>query len=75
MKDNRGSLHRIEADVEEEYLNNLRTNCYRERSYKEGLMYKARSFRDQELEERAKNMKTPSCLQLTELSRKYASWG
>lgn len=38
VKDNfhseyQGSLGRLEASVEEEYINNLKNSCYRERSY------------------------------------------
>lgn len=31
----KGSLRRIERQVEEEYISNLRANCFRERSYSE----------------------------------------
>ena len=33
MKDNRGGMRRIEQNVEEDYVGNLRSNCFRERSY------------------------------------------
>lgn len=40
VKDNfhseyQGSVGRLEASVEEEYLNNLKHSCYRERNYSE----------------------------------------
>lgn len=30
-----GSMRRLEASVEEEYMNNLRNSCYREKNYSE----------------------------------------
>ncbi|XP_043671676.1 dnaJ homolog subfamily B member 12 [Vespula pensylvanica] len=62
-----GSLHRLEISVQEEYLLNLRQACYRERNYKDALLWKARSFQDQEMFLKAKNIDTPSCKKLQEL--------
>lgn len=44
VKDNfhseyQGSLRRLELSVEEEYLTNLRHNCYREKNYSEIFAY------------------------------------
>lgn len=62
-----GSLRRLEISVEEEYLNNLRHACFREKSYRDTLMWKARNFGDQELFFKAKNIETPSCKRVQEL--------
>ncbi|KAK2583005.1 hypothetical protein KPH14_009050 [Odynerus spinipes] len=62
-----GSLRRLEISVEEEYLLNLRQACYRERNYREALLWKARSFHDQEMYEKAKNIDIPSCKKLQSL--------
>ncbi|CAK9831845.1 DnaJ homolog subfamily B member 12 [Anthophora retusa] len=59
-----GSLRRLEISVEEEYLNNLRHACFREKNYRESMMWKARNFGDTELFTKAKNIDTPSCKRL-----------
>lgn len=63
-----GSLRRLEASVEEEYLSNLRHACYREKNYRETMLWKARNFGDRELFAKAQNIRTPSCEQLQEFS-------
>ncbi|XP_075215842.1 dnaJ homolog subfamily B member 12 [Lycorma delicatula] len=63
-----GSMRRLEASVEEEYMNNLRHSCYREKNYKETMLWKARNFGDRELFMKAQAMRTPSCDALQELS-------
>ncbi|KAH3872233.1 hypothetical protein DPMN_035448 [Dreissena polymorpha] len=64
-----GDLRRIERQVEEEFVSNLRQNCWRERSYKENMLWRARNYADAKLYERAQNMETPSCDQLQNLYR------
>lgn len=59
-----GDLRRIERQVEEEYVSTLRTNCWKERSYKENMLWRARNYGDTRLYERAQKMDTPSCEQL-----------
>lgn len=56
-----GSLGRLEATIEEEYVTNLKHACYRERNYRESMIWKARNFGDRELLTTAQNMKLPSC--------------
>ncbi|XP_058452844.1 dnaJ homolog subfamily B member 14 [Malaya genurostris] len=72
VKDNfhseyQGSVGRLEASVEEEYLNNLKHSCYRERNYKETMLMKARNFGDRDLYLKAQNINTPSCDKLHSL--------
>lgn len=39
-----GSVKRLELSVEEEYVSNLRHQCYREKSYRDSMIWKARNF-------------------------------
>lgn len=59
-----GSLRKLESQIEEEYLNSLRQACYREKSYKENLLWQARYSGNSNLLNRAHNYATPSCDQL-----------
>lgn len=56
-----GSVKRLEMSVEEEYITNLRHSCYREKNYRDSMIWKARNFGDRELFQTAQNIKTPSC--------------
>ncbi|KAL3877290.1 hypothetical protein ACJMK2_035021 [Sinanodonta woodiana] len=60
-------LRRLERQVEEEFVSNLRTRCFQERSYKENMLWRARSYADARLYEKAQNMATPSCDQLQQI--------
>nr|CAD7461314.1 unnamed protein product [Timema tahoe] len=62
-----GSLRRLEISVEEEYVTNLRHACYREKNYKETMLWKARNFGDRDLYQKAQNIRMPSCDTLHEL--------
>ncbi|XP_042624132.1 dnaJ homolog subfamily B member 12b [Cyprinus carpio] len=61
------SLKRVESSVEDDYVSNLRNNCWREKQQKEGLLYRARYFGDSDLYQRAQRMGTPSCSRLSEV--------
>ncbi|KAK3600876.1 hypothetical protein CHS0354_019223 [Potamilus streckersoni] len=63
----RSDLRRLEKQVEEEFVSNLRTRCFQERSYKENMLWRARSYADARLYEKAQNMATPSCDQLQKI--------
>ncbi|CAG2117417.1 unnamed protein product, partial [Medioppia subpectinata] len=73
-RENKGSIRRIEQQVEEDYVSNLRASCFRERNYKESMIWRARNFRDKDLEDRAKGLKTPSCDHLHKISQQYVLW-
>ncbi|KAL0964574.1 hypothetical protein UPYG_G00325830 [Umbra pygmaea] len=60
-------LRRVEKSVEEDYISNLRNNCWKERQQKEGLLYRARYFGDSDLYQSAQRMSTPSCSRLSEI--------
>lgn len=62
-----GSVKRLEMSVEEEYISNLRHACYREKNYRDAMIWKARNFGDRELFQNAQNIKMPSCEQLQNL--------
>lgn len=61
------NLKNVERSVEEDYISNLRNNCWKEKQQKEGLLYRARYFGDSELYQRAQRMGTPSCSRLSEI--------
>uniref|UniRef100_A0A023F2K7 Putative chaperone protein dnaj n=1 Tax=Triatoma infestans TaxID=30076 RepID=A0A023F2K7_TRIIF len=63
-----GSIRRLEASVEEEYVGNLRNSCYREKTYRESLLWRARNFGDSTLMAKAQSIKTPSCDALQEIN-------
>lgn len=65
-----GSIHRLEMSVEEDYINQLRNMCYREKNRRDTLLWKARNFGDSELYRQASEMKMPSCDAFRDLSAK-----
>jgi hypothetical protein len=40
----KGEMRRIERSVEEEYISQLRSNCWRERTYSKGIIYMCLCF-------------------------------
>ncbi|KAJ8418215.1 hypothetical protein AAFF_G00139240 [Aldrovandia affinis] len=62
-------LKSVERSVEEDYISNLRNNCWKEKQHKEGLLYRARYFGDNDLYQRAQKMATPSCSRLSDVQR------
>ena len=44
-----GNIRRLEANIEEEYVGMLRHNCYRERSQRESLLWRARQYGDKSM--------------------------
>ncbi|XP_054707142.1 dnaJ homolog subfamily B member 14-like [Uloborus diversus] len=72
--DYQGSIRRLEAQVEEEYIANLRGSCFKEKNYRESMIWRARNFRDRALEEKAKALKMPSCETLNELYANERGW-
>ncbi|KAM9134560.1 dnaJ homolog subfamily B member 12 isoform 1-T3 [Pangshura tecta] len=61
------NLKNVERSVEDDYIANLRNNCWKEKQQKEGLLYRARYFGDSDLYQRAQRMGTPSCSRLSEV--------
>uniref|UniRef100_H3BDI8 DnaJ heat shock protein family (Hsp40) member B12 n=1 Tax=Latimeria chalumnae TaxID=7897 RepID=H3BDI8_LATCH len=61
------NLKNVERSVEDDFIANLRNNCWKEKQQKEGLLYRARYFGDTDLYQRAQKMGTPSCSRLSEI--------
>nr|XP_055181693.1 dnaJ homolog subfamily B member 12 isoform X2 [Nyctereutes procyonoides]XP_055181694.1 dnaJ homolog subfamily B member 12 isoform X2 [Nyctereutes procyonoides] len=61
------SLKTVERNVEDDYIANLRNNCWKEKQQKEGLLYRARYFGDTDMYHKAQRMGTPSCSRLSEV--------
>merc|ERR1719210_783476 len=62
-----GSLRKLERQIEEEYIQHLRNACFREKSYKENLLWQARYSGNSQLLNKAHNYPTPSCGTLEKL--------
>jgi len=67
QSDYQGSITRLEASIEEEYVTNLQHTCFREKNYKETMLWRARNFGDSASYERAKKITTPACETLQKL--------
>uniref|UniRef100_A0A1A8BY85 DnaJ (Hsp40) homolog, subfamily B, member 12 n=1 Tax=Nothobranchius kadleci TaxID=1051664 RepID=A0A1A8BY85_NOTKA len=62
------NLKNVERSVEDDYISNLRNNCWKEKQQKEGMLYRARYFGDSESYQRAQRARTPSCGKLSEIT-------
>ncbi|KAM3843109.1 dnaJ homolog subfamily B member 12-like [Diretmus argenteus] len=62
------NLKNLERTVEDDYISNLRNNCWKEKQQKEGMLYRARYFGDSDLYQRAQKARTPSCAKLSEIT-------
>ncbi|XP_029313076.1 dnaJ homolog subfamily B member 12b [Cottoperca gobio] len=62
------NLKNLEQTVEDDFVSNLRNNCWKEKQQKEGMLYRARYFGDTDLYQRAQRARTPSCAKLSEIS-------
>uniref|UniRef100_T1PLV8 DUF1977 domain-containing protein n=1 Tax=Musca domestica TaxID=7370 RepID=T1PLV8_MUSDO len=65
--DYQGSLARLENSVEEDYVYTMKQHCFRERSYREAMMARARSFGSRAQFAQAQGLKMPSCDNLSEI--------
>ncbi|XP_071808680.1 dnaJ homolog subfamily B member 12-like [Asterias amurensis] len=68
-KEYSGRINLVEQRVEAEHMDNLRSNCYRERLNKEAAMQRARYFGDKKMYEKAHKMALRTCDQLEEIRR------
>jgi len=59
--DFQGNLRRMESAIEEEYITNLRNECYKQRNYKEHMIWRAKNFGDDDMQRQAREMSLPSC--------------
>ncbi|CAD5114925.1 unnamed protein product [Dimorphilus gyrociliatus] len=62
-----GSMRQLEQSVESDHLENLRHQCFKERTLKENMLWRARHYSDQKMYERASQMATPSCNKLEKI--------
>jgi len=62
-----GSLRKLERQIEEEYIQHLRNACFREKAYKENLLWQARYSGNNNLLNKAHNYPTPSCNNLEKI--------
>uniref|UniRef100_A0A0N5B7F5 J domain-containing protein n=1 Tax=Strongyloides papillosus TaxID=174720 RepID=A0A0N5B7F5_STREA len=60
-------LNQLEANVEAEYINDLRIKCYRENNEKQHMIWRANALRDSQLKARAEKLYMPSCQRLNEI--------
>ncbi|CAH8578758.1 unnamed protein product [Schistosoma turkestanicum] len=62
-----GNIVHLENQVEEEYISNLRFRCFREKDYKENLLFRARYYGDDASYGRAMQLQMPNCDRLSEI--------
>lgn len=60
-----GSIQRLETNVEEDYLQHIKQDCYKEQHTKEANIWRARHFGDRNLLQKARDIRTPSCDEYT----------
>jgi len=62
--ENLNELKKIERQVEEDLHIELRQACFREKSYKETAIWRARNYGDERLLKKAYEYETPSCTRI-----------
>ncbi|XP_068869253.1 dnaJ homolog subfamily B member 14 isoform X2 [Aphelocoma coerulescens] len=65
------SLQKVEKSVEEDYVSNIRNNCWKERQQKTDLLYAAKVYRDDRLRKKAESMSMENCKELERLTSLY----
>ncbi|CAF3401923.1 unnamed protein product [Rotaria sp. Silwood1] len=65
-------LDKFESSVIDEYISDLRHQCYREQQYKESMIWRAKMMSDNNLYRQAHQQATPSCTKLNNFVRGYA---
>ncbi|XP_067409817.1 dnaJ homolog subfamily B member 14 isoform X2 [Emydura macquarii macquarii] len=65
------SLQKVEKSVEEDYVSNIRNNCWKERQQKTDLLYAAKVYRDDRLRMKAESMPMDNCKELERLTSIY----
>lgn len=63
----RDQLRKLERQVEEDLHVELRQSCFREKSYKETAIWRARNYGDERLLRKAHDYETPSCTRLNHI--------
>ncbi|XP_055380384.1 dnaJ homolog subfamily B member 14-like [Condylostylus longicornis] len=65
--DYQGSVARLESSVEEDYINTMKQNCFREKNYREAMISRARTFGSRSQIAQAQALKIPSCENLAKI--------
>ncbi|KAK3554548.1 hypothetical protein QTP70_025503 [Hemibagrus guttatus] len=65
------ALQKIEKSVEDDYVSNVRNNCWKERQTKTDLLYAAKVYRDDRLRRKAELMTMDSCKELDRLNELF----
>ncbi|XP_055970099.1 dnaJ homolog subfamily B member 14 [Sorex fumeus] len=64
-------LQKIEKNVEEDYVTNIRNNCWKERQQKTDMQYAAKVYRDDRLRRKADALSMENCKELERLTSIY----
>ncbi|XP_017320431.1 dnaJ homolog subfamily B member 14 [Ictalurus punctatus] len=65
------ALQKIEKNVEDDYVSNVRNNCWKERQTKTDLLYAAKVYRDERLRRKAELMTMDNCKELDRLNELF----
>ncbi|KAF3815463.1 hypothetical protein GH733_016416, partial [Mirounga leonina] len=61
-------LQKVEKSVEEDYVTNIRNNCWKERQQKTDMQYAAKVYRDDRLRRKADALSMDNCKELERLT-------
>ncbi|XP_065063516.1 dnaJ homolog subfamily B member 14-like [Rhopilema esculentum] len=61
------SLEQLERRIERDYIEKVQINCFKERQYKQEMLYQARVWGNHEMLRKAENLEMRSCKQLEDL--------
>ncbi|XP_073495070.1 dnaJ homolog subfamily B member 14 [Phyllobates terribilis] len=64
-------LKKLEKNIEEDYVANVRNNCWRERQQKADLIHAAKVYRDNRLKVKAESISMDNCKELQRLTSIY----
>ncbi|XP_024145225.1 dnaJ homolog subfamily B member 14 [Oryzias melastigma] len=65
------ALQQIEKNVEEDYVTNVRNNCWKERQTKTELLYAAKVYRDDRMRKKAELMSMDNCKEVDRLNNLF----
>lgn len=65
------TLQQIEKSVEEDYVANVRNNCWKERQQRTDLLYAAKVYRDDRMRRKAELMTMDNCKELDRLNNLF----
>ncbi|XP_037545965.1 dnaJ homolog subfamily B member 14 [Nematolebias whitei] len=65
------AVHQIEKNVEDDYVTNVRNNCWKERQTKTDLLYAAKVYRDDRMRKKAELMTMDNCKEVDRLNHLF----